>query len=1085
MAAQSTRHVDSLMVDMLPEPIGLDHTRPTFSWKIRDTSDGARQTAYRIRVTAIPRQAGSPVWDSGRVESAQSIGIPYGGTALEASHRYFWTVECWDKDGKPYPVSEVSSWETGLMSANAWKADWVGYERPEDKSVRGSGAEWITNSPVTEGIPPGDSRHDFRLKLSLGHGITRAELLTTGQDTAGAWVNGKMVLDEMPLPPWKQTPWKSYVRQDITQALHQGDNLIAIEVKRYAVPSASSGGEVNGQSPMSACIYLEKRDGSAEILISDTKRWKAMLNAPAGWEQPGFADHAWQNAVAYAPPKAQMGSSDLGRPWPAAPVDQLRKEFTVDSPVTSGRLYATALGSYVMHINGTRVGDEILSPGWTDYRQRVPYQTFDVTNLVRNGRNAIGAYLAPGWYIGPLMWFQAAFNYGNTPPGLRAQLRLEHADGSVHWVTTDRSWKARVSEISQAEIYNGETVDARKSVAGWDTAPLDDSNWKSVEVVHPAPVEIVAQDFEPIRVEKTLSARTLTQPSPGVYIYDFGQNLSGVERLQIAGAAGQQITLRFAEVLNPDGSLYIENLRTAKATDRYTLAGRGLETFEPEFTFHGFRYVELTGVKTGPPLDAIKAVVFHTDARFTAKLTTGDPIINQLWSNILWGQRSNFIGVPTDCPQRDERLGWTADAQVFWRTASYNMALGPFSRKFSRDLRGTQVGTPMYGIFAPGVEAPNPGFGMGWSDAGVIIPWTAWLQTGDLRVATENWDAMDSYLEAIRKANADCLWKNNIGIPFGDWLAPGGRPAIDLVATAFWAYDTELMQQMAHGLNKTAEEKKYAELHASIKQAFIRAYVRNDGYVGGGNLAPSPFSATVDKESNLTKAETQTGYVLAIYMRLVPDELRKASADRLVAMIQSNRGRLATGFLGTPYLHAALTDTGHQDVAYKLLLSTEYPSWGYLVKHGATTMWERWNGDQMRGDPSMNSYNHYAYGAVADWIYSYAAGVDAMPGDAGFHTIFLHPHFDAALKNLAFEYDTPYGTAESSWQVDGNHVRWQVTIPANSQAVLELDPAQEKSMKLWGTALNASPRLTRTTGPHGAEAWILSAGSYIFDGEMP
>ena len=1091
-------HVDSLMVDMLPEPIGLDDSQPVFSWKIRDGAQGAKQTAYRIRaaVRAMDLRADGAttlIWDSGRIESAQSTGVRYAGKPLEASHKYFWQIESWNKDGKPYPVSEVSSWETGLMSANEWRSEWIGYEQPEDKSIRESGAQWITNVPSMAVAAPlpgtsatsADSRHNFRVNLSLRDAIVRAELLTTGQDTAGAWVNGKPVLQEIPLPPWKQMPWQSYLRQDITRELHAGDNLIAIEIKRYAVPNASAGGEVNGQSPMSACIYLEKKDGTGEVLISDTIHWKAMLNAPEGWEKPGFADGDWKQAVPYIPPGSPMGSSSgLGRPWPTGPVDFLRKEFTIPSQVVSARLYVTALGSYVIHINGSRAGDQILAPGWTDYRERVTYQTYDVTKLIHGGSNAIGAYLAAAWYSGPLMWFQQGFNYGNTPPALKAQLRVEYANGKVEEVVTGGDWKATLSEISQAEIYNGETADARKAIDGWDRAGLDDSQWKPVEVVRPSPVEIVAQEFEPIRVEKVLIAKTLTSPGPGVYIYDFGQNLAGIERVQVSGRPGQQVKLRFAEVLNPDGTLYTENLRSAKATDNYTLSGNGLETFQPEFTFHGFRYAEMTGVETKPAIDAVKAVVFHTAAPFTTHLSTGNPIVNQLWNNILWGQRSNFIGVPTDCPQRDERLGWTADAQVFWRTASYNMGLGQFSRKFSRDLRGTQVGTPMYGIFAPGVQNPNQGFGMGWSDAGVIIPWTAWLQRGDTGVAAENWDAMDRYLEEIHKANPDYQWKNEIGIPFGDWLAPGGRAAIDLLATAFWAYDTELMRQMAHALNKAAEEQNYTDLHGKIREAFIRAYTRDDGYVGGGNLAPSPFSSTVDKESNRTVAETQTGYVLALYMDLMPENLRKQAGDRLAALIEKNGGRLATGFLGTPYLLAALTDSGHQDIAYNLLLSTQYPSWGYLVEHGATTTWERWNADQMRSDPSMNSYNHYAYGAVADWIYRYAAGVDAIPEDPGFHTVLLHPHFDTRLKNLAFEYESPYGVVKSGWKIEGGTVRWQVTIPANSQAVLALDPAQEQSMKLAGVALDASPMVARATGPRGANAWRLEAGTYSFEGQI-
>lgn len=1082
LKAQSRGSVGSLRVDMLSEPIGLDDTQPLLSWKINDPAQGARQTAYRVRVIANTSTSASVVWDSGKVESAQSQGIVYAGTPLEASHRYFWTVESWDKDGKPYPISKASAWEMGLLSGTAWKGEWIGYERPEDKRVRESGAEWITNPPVAGSVPPGDSRHDFRLHLDLESGVARAELLTTGQDTAGAWVNGRPVLAEASLPPWRQTPWQHYVRQDITHELQTGSNLIAIEIRRFAVPNATLGGEVKRQSPMSACIYVEKTDGSGEIFTSNTKDWKAMLNAPAGWEQPSFADEDWQNAVPYGSPASEMGSGGLGRPWPTAPVDLLRKEFAIQSPLTSARLYVTALGSYVVHINGTRVGDEILAPGWTDYRERVHYQTFDITGLLHKGRNAIGAYLASAWYTGPLTWFQVTFSYGNTPPALRAQLRLQYANGRVEWIATDGTWKAAISEVSEAEIYNGETIDARKKIAGWNRAPFDDSKWKSVEIVQPSKLDVIAQDFEPIRVERVIGARAITSPATGVFIFDFGQNLAGVERLQISGNAGQQVTLRFGEVLNADGTLYTENLRTAKATDRFTLAGTGLETFQPQFTFHGFRYAEVTGLTGKPALNALKAVVFHTDAPFTAKLVTGDPTINQLWSNILWGQRSNFIGLPTDCPQRDERLGWTADAQVFWRTASYNMALGPFSRKFSRDLRGTQVGTPMYGIYAPGVQTPNAGFAMGWSDAGVIIPWTAWLQTGDVRIAAENWDAMNSYLEAIRAANPDFLWKNKIGIPFADWLAPGGRAAVDLIATAFWAYDTELMRQMAHALNNADEEKEYAELHGSIKDAFIKSYVHSDGFVGGGDLSPSPFANTVDKQSDQTKAETQTGYVLAIYMDLLPDQLRKAAGDRLAGLIQQNKGRLSTGFLGTPYILAALTETGHQDVAYELLLSTEYPSWGYLVTHGATTMWERWNGDQMRGDPSMNSYNHYAYGAVADWIYRYAAGVDALPTDPGFHTVLVHPHFDARLKSIAFDYENGYGTVKSNWQMTGTHIHWELVIPPNSQAVLELDPEQEQGLKLSGAGLNDSSALTPIAGP--GKSWSLRAGKYVFDGEQ-
>jgi alpha-L-rhamnosidase len=598
--------------------------------------------------------------------------------------------------------------------------------------------------------------------------------------------------------------------------------------------------------------------------------------------------------------------------------------------------------------------------------------------------------------------------------------------------------------------------------------------------IRPVEPKIVAQYFSPIRVDKTLPAKTVTSPKPGAYIYDFGQNLAGVARLQAQGPAGTDVQLRFAEVLNPDGTLYTDNLRTAKVTDHYILAGKGIEEFQPAFTFHGFRYVEVTGLDHKLALDAVKAVVIHTDAPLTVQLHTGSAMINQLWQNILWGQRSNFVGLPTDCPQRDERLGWTADAQVFWRAASYNMGITQFSKKFSADIRGTQVGTDMYGIYAPGIAIPNPGYAAGWSDAGVIIPWTAWLQSGDTRVIDENWEGMEKYLAAIASANPDYLWSKNYGTPFGDWLSPEGPTKESLVATAYWAYDVTLMRQMAHATGRSADEKKYSDLFERIQAAFAKEFVRADGFIGGADNSPSPFGRINNPEAKSKGGDTQTSYVLALEMNLLPESLRKAAADKLIGKIEANGWRLNTGFLGTPYLLAVLVDSGHADVAYRLLLNGEYPSWGYLVAHGATTMWERWNGDQMRGDPSMNSYNHYAYGAVADWIYRYAAGIDATATDSGFHTVYLHPNFDARLRTLNFAYDSPYGEIKSSWLIEGKATTWTVTIPPNAQGELPLSADQSTWWTLGGKAVDKSDRLhlarTEASGP----VYRLDAGTYAF-----
>jgi alpha-L-rhamnosidase len=425
-----------------------------------------------------------------------------------------------------------------------------------------------------------------------------------------------------------------------------------------------------------------------------------------------------------------------------------------------------------------------------------------------------------------------------------------------------------------------------------------------------------------------------------------------------------------------------------------------------------------------------------------------------------------------------------ADAQVFWRTASYNMDLAAFTRKYAGDMRGTQSGTPFYGVFAPGTDKESSGSGAGWSDAGVIIPWTSWLQTGDTSVIEQNWAAMGKYLDAIAAANPDGLWKNEAGTPFGDWLAPEGKTDNTLIATAYWAYDVTLMEEMARATGRTGAEDAYARQFEKIRAAFQKQFVREDGFVAGADNTPTQFSQLGIHDTKSGDGATQTGYVLALHMNLLPEKLRAAAAQKLVDKIEANHDLLGTGFLGTPYLLEELTKSGHADLAYRLLLNTAYPSWGYLVEHGATTMWERWNGDQMRGDPSMNSYNHYAYGAVADWIYRYAAGVDATPLDAGFHTVVLHPVFDQRLGSLAFDYDSAYGWIHSDWTVKtetgkGSIATWHVTVPANTTGWLRLTADEAAHYKLDGTQLKES-RLARAAMRGRLSGFELEPGSYTF-----
>jgi alpha-L-rhamnosidase len=1074
-----------LQVDNLKAPIGIDDPTPHFSWQLHDPAHGARQTAYQIMVASSADRllAGKPdVWDSGRVESAQSIDIPYGGPALKPSTRYYWHVELWGTAGQAYRSTPIEWWETGLMSQDAWRAQWIGYETPEEATVRHAQAVWIANpdakSPAVGNSP--EQRFDYRARITLAKPVKFAALYATGQDTVSAWIDGAQVLTEGPLPPYKQMPWKKFVRADVTKQLAAGANTIAIQTLHYVVNP--NGMATDDAPPMIATLVVQYDDGSWATFAS-APNWKTSFQAADGWQQKSFDDSGWKTSVEWHPLSPRRSES-LGIPWIPDSVKALRHEFTVTSPVKSVRLYATSLGDYEMFLNGKRVGNQVLSPGWTDYRERVIYQTYDVTNQLANGKNVIGAFLAPGWYETPLEWFQQPNNYGVTPPALRAQLRIEYTDGHVDWIATDASWKAHVSAILHSELYDGETQDARRRLPGWTAPSSTIQGWDDASVIQPAPVTIEAQDFQPIRVERALEAKSLSEPKPGVYVYDFGQNFSGIEQLRASGPAGTKVRMRFAEILNPDGTLYTDNLRTAKATDHFILNGKGVEEFTPQFTFHGFRYAELTGLPTAPEKSSVEGLVIHTDAPFTANLTTGSAMINQLWSNILWGQRSNFVGLPTDCPQRDERLGWMGDAQVFWRTASYNMDLAAFSRKFTADMRDTQVGTPFYGIFAPGTVTSNAGWAAAWSDAGVIVPWTSWLQTGDTAIVQQNWDAMTKYLNAIAAENPDFLWKNDYGQPFGDWLSPEGKTNEVLLATAYWAYDATLIQQMARATGRTADAEKYAQLFEKIRAAFQEQFVHPDGFIAGADNTPSQFGVINNPNAKSTGGDTQTGYVLALHMNLLPQNLRASAAKRLVDKIHANHDLLGTGFLGTPYLLEELTKAGYANLAYTLLLNTRYPSWGYMVEHGATTMWERWNGNQMLNDPSMNSFNHYAYGAVAEWMYRYAAGIDATPSDPGFHTVVLHPVFDKRLGHLSFDYDSPHGPIHSDWTVSGPTAEWHVTIPANTTGWLPLTEEEAAKYKLGGVplALSKDAKAASRGGVSGIE---LIPGNYTFNVVLP
>ncbi|MBP1965226.1 glycoside hydrolase family 78 protein [Paenibacillus aceris] len=717
----------------------------------------------------------------------------------------------------------------------------------------------------------------------------------------------------------------------------------------------------------------------------------------------------------------------------------LRKSFEIGKKVRRAIAYATALGVYDLHLNGERIGDRF-APGWTDYNTRVQVQAVDITEKLTAGDNAFGVILGDGWYAGTV-GFLGDKVYGERPFFLM-QVSLDYEDGTKESIMTDRSWTTSRGPIQYSDMIKGEAYDAREELTGWHEPGYDDSSWEAPDVRSGYNGLLVAAVEPPIRITQTLKPISLKKTATGTYIYDMGQNMVGWTAVKVQGERGTMITLSHAEILNPDGTLYVDNLREACQQDHYILKGEGQESYEPHFTFHGFRYVELIGYPGEPDLDTITGKVVHSDTPVTGKLETSDAMVNQLYSNITWGQRGNFLSVPTDCPQRDERLGWTGDAQIFARTAAYNMDVSRFFSKYVWDMVDCQQPSGAFTDVAPDAGwirhknwntrlnwfAPD---NSGWGDAGVIIPWTLYLMYGDKRVLETHYEAMVKWVHYLKNTTDELVRPGYAN--YADWLSIGADTPNEVLATAYFAYSTKLLAQVAGVLGKTEDASQYQALFDDIAEAFRNAFVAEDGRIHG---------------------DTQTVYVLALQFGLLTKEQRKQALERLVADIHGRGDRLSTGFLGVGYLLPALTDNGSLDVAYKLLTQEAFPSWMYSIKHGATTIWERWDGwteEQGFQTPSMNSFNHYSLGSVGEWMFRYMAGIEADPEAPGFQHVIISPKPGGNLSWVKASYESLYGCIKVEWsRSDEGDFRLQVEVPANTTATIHV-PGQTSSVHKVGS----------------------------------
>jgi alpha-L-rhamnosidase len=719
-------------------------------------------------------------------------------------------------------------------------------------------------------------------------------------------------------------------------------------------------------------------------------------------------------------------SSPVGAPRTVAPAPFFRKSFRLSRTVRSARLTLTALGIYEAEINGLRIGDQIFAPGWTNYKKRVQYQVHNVTAALRRGENVFGIILGDGWYSGKVGWGDRQ-NYGDRPQFL-ARLEITHTDGTRSEMVTDSSWVTAIGPILENDLQIGESYDARLELPGWSKPGYDAAKWLPVLPADDPKIEFTLSEAPPVRRLGEIRPDAPRLVNDGhKRFYDMKQNFTGRVRLSVTAPRGTTLTLRFAEILNPDGTLYTTNLRSARATDHYTCKGGGRETWEPRFTFHGFRYVEVMGSKEAKV--EITGVVLHSDTRPTGKFACSHPLLNQLQSNITWGQKSNFLEIPTDCPQRDERLGWTGDAQVFIRTAAFNMEVRGFFHKWMRDLRDAQRedgGIPPY---APSVPFWDADGGPAWSDATIICPWTIYLCYGDRKILEEHYDSMVRYFTFLEKKRALRNIRSHPDVDswggFGDWLALDGSGKLegstprDLIGTAFYAYDAEILARIAELLRRKEDAQRYRALHAKIVSAFQRRFVTRDGLIVSG---------------------TQTAYVLALRFNLLSESLRPTAARHLAKDVESRGFHLATGFVGTPYILDVLEEHGHLTTAYKLLEQENFPSWLWPVKQGATTVWERWDGWTPERGPhphDMNSFNHYAYGAVGAWMVRSVAGLELDPANPGYRHIIFRPRPGGTITWAEAELQTPQGRTRIRWDQTRAGIKLDLTVPRGARATLQ------------------------------------------------
>ena len=1080
------QEITRLTTEYMDRPMGIDVKQPVFGWQMQSDRYGAAQTAYRI-VTATSKENlenGTYTYDSGTVNSPTSVCIKYNGPELAPCTRYYWQVLVTDERGKVHE-SPASWFETGLMGGLWGNAMWIASNKMQLSPYR---FDYAIEYDV-ETAKPGPAKFIFGAPQEDCYVFVMLDTRDSAKVMLGnALYNKETVQHTLNvsniIPP-----------ADATKKHH-----IRLEVR--------GGGNYDVKVSLDGCVISQGNQTSINCMRDSIGRPQARLFS-IGYRQPqGFdavfsniklLNYKWDNLVLNSDPKTYNAKGDnkavLWMPGSDVNAPIMRKNVNVGKEVKRARLYATARGAYWFYINGQRVGDGYLNPGWTDFRHRIMYNTYDVTQMLRQGNNALGIELGHGWFCDDFGWAGAMWGdqYGYKPSAL-AMIKVEYTDGTNETFVTDNTWKVyNGGPLYVNNLYHGVIYDARREVDGWKEPGFNDAAWEKVAILPPPPASTEIQGYVGLEIKNniTLTAKKMTRIG-NRFIYDMGQNFAGVPRLKnMKGRKGQTITIHFAEMLYPEtvpenprapltrehyernkGQMYMDNYRSAISTDYYTFKGAPEgETFEPPFTQHGYRYVSIDGLDEPLPLEDVEGIVLESVGEQISRYETSNADINQLFNNIVWGQRGNFLAVPTDCPQRDERLGWTGDANVFCRTSTYNMMTGPFFNRWFYTLRDQKSDNGDVGGYYPSLGgtkegAPRSGFerGCGWSDVTITVPWEMYQQYGDLGFVERHYGAMKDYMKFLESQAKDYIYPD--AFYWGDWLAP--MPTnISMLSTAYFGYDARLMREMAKALGKTDDSVYYDKLYRNISRAFCNYFFDSEGYTIEGNHEGTP------------RMDTQTSYLLPLAFLELPEDLQQKAVKHLLEAIERSNYHLQTGFLGTPLLCNVLSNFGHNDIAYRLYTQTEYPSWLFPVKQGATTMWERWNSYTIKegfGEVSMNSFNHYAYGAIEEWIMSHNLGIQRDENRPGYKHILMQPKIDDTFSFVKGGFRSVYGDIASAWEIKPSGTEIEFTIPANTTATFTLPVSSMDNLKLKKGKKGVSSK----SFDDGKAVYELKSGTYKF-----